>query len=324
MVTCRKLFASLLAFTWLAVTACGADTLYKIEPGPFEFMVKEDAAIEDTVQQRNVTFRVMYPDGPGQFPVVVLSHGGFCPPQMYDRITGHWVSHGYIVVEPNHVDSPNNAERPGPQEMEMIVHSRVRDASLALDALDDIALKAGIANQVADHGRAISGHSFGAGVAMMKTGQNLKPGQAEHWGPADDARFEAAVYLSAPGGGEEMVDDAFDGLRAPFMATGGTQDVGRVDPGDLSPGDWRRQVFLRAPPGDKYSVIIEDADHYLGGLICRADRGGDPDPGAVEIIRTMTTAFLDAYLKNDPVAKRFLMETDVSALTNGRVDYRYR
>lgn len=307
----------------LLLAACSPATLYKQSPGPFGIQVDE-VTIRDTVYERDVNYRVLHPDGAGPFPVMVFSHGGFCPPDNYDRLTKHWVSHGYIVIAPNHVDSPNNEKKPGREEMAIIVQSRLGDASRALDALDEIAAQAGFAGSVREKGRGIAGHSFGAGVAMMKTGQNLKPGERDSWGNVWDKRFEAAVYLSAPGGGPEMSEDAFDGLSVPFIATGGTNDLGRVDPGDLSPGDWRRQVFLRAPPGDKYSVILEGSDHYLGGLICNLERGDDPDPNALEIFRAMTVAFLDAYLNEDDAAMNFLRTANVADLTQGRADYRYR
>ena len=42
------------------------------------------------------------------------------------------------------------------------------------------------------------------------------------------------------------------------------------------------------------------------------------------IVRAMTTAFLDAYVKGDPDALAFLKEADVAALTGGAADYRIR
>jgi hypothetical protein len=44
----------------------------------------------------------------------------------------------------------------------------------------------------------------------------------------------------------------------------------------------------------------------------------------VAIIRALTTAFLDAYIKDEPAAKEYLLTADISAQTRGRVDYRYR
>jgi hypothetical protein len=123
---------------------------------------------------------------------------------------------------------------------------------------------------------------------------------------------------------EQMTDNAFDGLSKPLIATGGTNDVGRVDPGEYPRAEWRTVAYQLAPPGDKYSIIVQDADHYLGGLICNPERGGEPDPEGVAIVRAMTTAFLDAYIKDDAAALEFLNSADVSDRTNGRALYQYR
>ena len=79
-----------------------------------------------------------------------------------------------------------------------------------------------------------------------------------------------------------------------------------------------------APRGDKYSVVLEDGDHYLGGLICRTNRGGEDDPVGVEVVRSAQTAFLDAYVKDDAAAKQFLQTVDVGTITNGRAEFKRR
>ena len=160
---------------------------------------------------------------------------------------------------------------------------------------------------------------------MIKTGLYLKDEFKGHWGETYDDRFQAAVLMSGVGHGmQEMASNAFDGLRKPLIATGGTKDVGRVPIGDMTPAQWRMQPFLLAPPGDRYSVITEGSNHYLGGLICNPKLGGEPDPEAVAIVRAMTTVFLDAYLKNDPAAMAYLRTVDVPGRTRGRAHYQSR
>ena len=312
----------------LAVLAAGAsssETLYKVEPGPYDVRIVDELTLTDAVQGRDVTLRLLYPDGAGPFPLVVYSTGAFCWPQMYDRVTTHWVSHGYVVITPNHLDSPNNAEPPRPDQFSDLLPSRLRDVSFVVDELDEISEQAKIAGKIDQERIAIGGHSFGAVISMMKTGLYLKDEYKGSWGEPYDARFQAAVLMSAPGPGmEQMTDNAYDGLSKPLIATGGTNDVGRIDPGDYPRAEWRTVAYQLAPPGDKYSVIVQDADHYLGGLICNPERGGEPDPEGVAIVRAMTTAFLDAYIKDDEVALEFLNTADVSERTDGRALYQYR
>jgi predicted dienelactone hydrolase len=309
----------------LASAACGHDTLYKFDPGPLEVKVIDELTFHDAVQVRDVRIRVLYPDGVGPYPVVVYSTGMFCFPQMYDLVTRHWVSHGYIVLQPNHLDSPNNVRPPTMEELEVVLPSRARDVSFVLDSLEDIGERANIEARIDDQRLAVAGHSFGAGITMIKTGLYLKEEFKGPYGETYDERFQAAVVMSGMGHGmEQFADNAFDGIRRPLMATGGSRDIGRVDPGGLTATEWRMQPFLLAPPGDKYSVITEGTDHYMGGLICSEKKGDNPDPEAAAIVRAMTTAFLDAYLKNDAAAQGFLKSVDVPTLTDGKARYQYR
>jgi hypothetical protein len=82
--------------------------------------------------------------------------------------------------------------------------------------------------------------------------------------------------------------------------------------------------YTLAPAGDKYFVALENADHYLGGLICRDNRGGEADPEGVAINRSLSTAFLDAYIKDKADAKKFLQTADIAALTDGRVQFEWK
>jgi len=316
-----RLAATILAL--LTINASG-ESLYKAEQGTFDVKVADNIVVTDPVQQREVSFRVLYPDGDGPFPVVAFSSGGFCAARTYDGITAHWVSHGYVVIEPTHMDSPDNAKPFDRSNMDMLMPTRLRDVSFALDALDDIGQQANIASRIAPEGRAVAGHSFGAGIASMKAGVKVKPEFQGPWGEPYDERFQALIVLSAPGDGPELGENPYSNLRLPLMATGGTADVGRGYDPSMSPAEFRRITYQQSPAGDKYSVILTDANHFLGGLLCKREDSGEPDPGAITIVGAMTTAFLDAYIKEDPAAREFLLTADMAAITNGRLDYRHR
>ncbi len=325
---CAQFSVAAFAVLW-AIVASG-EPLDKIEAGPYDVKIIDELSVTDPVQGRPIPLRILYPDGEGSFPLVVYSTGAFCLPQLYDLVTAHWVSHGYVVILPNHLDSPNTPA-PRPDQYSLMLPSRIRELSFVLDELDVITERAGIIGIVDAEHVAAAGHSFGAVIAMMKTGVNLIEGTTGDWGIAADPRFQAAILMSAPGRGPGpigmegvLADNAYDGLIKPLMATGGTNDVGRVDPGDMTPGEWRTQVYRLAAPGDKYAVIVEGADHYMGGLICNAERGGEPDPGGVAIVAAMTTVFLDAYLKEDSAALEYLQSVDVPARTDGGATFQHR
>ena len=121
-----------------------------------------------------------------------------------------------------------------------------------------------------------------------------------------------------------MPNDAFAGLTGPLISNGGTLDEGNVGTGEIFPWQWRMSPYTESPPGDKYYLALTDADHYLGGLICREERGGPDDPEAVRIVRAAQTAFLDAYVKGDNAAREWLREANYAELTGGRAMFEYK
>ena len=303
-----------------------AGEVYKQNPGPYEVRTLNSVILTDAEQERDVTLRVIFPEGEGPFPMVAYSTGMFCVPQLYDRILSHWASHGYVVIQPNHLDSPNNEEKLKPAQYDILLASRARDMSFILDSLDEITAAAEIEGRVDGSRAAIGGHSFGAVISMIKTGLYVKDYYKGPWGDPYDDRFDVAVLMSGVGYGmKEIEDNAFEGLRKPLFASGGSEDVGRVSPGGMTGTQWRMQPFLLAPiPGDNYSVITQGTDHYMGGLICNDKLGGEPDYEAVRVVRAMTTAFLDAYIKDDPAAMDYLRTADLAEITDGYANLQQR
>lgn len=317
----RRYFLLVCPLLLFAVQQAASSELPNADTGPYEVRIVDDVVLADPVHPRDVRFRVMVPRGTGEYPVVVHSHGGFCTTN-YDLITAHWASHGYIVVAPYHPDSPQSGDKP---DMRIIVQRRLRDLTFTVDALDTILEQADFAGTADTDSIGISGHSFGAGMALMKNGMYLLDMQKSDWSTGFDERFIAGIYFSAPGPNDEMPPNGFEGVRRPFLATGGTNDEARMDPpGGMSLADFRREAYEKAPPGDKYSLIIDAADHYLGGLVCNPERGGEPDPDAVRILNAVTTTFLDAYLRGSGEALAVLRDADMAVATDGRADFRRR
>lgn len=299
------------------------------QAGPHAVSVADPVVVHDAAQKRDISLRVTYPVSAGPFPVIVFSHGAFCYPQLYAEITDHWVSHGYIVILPNHLDSANNGEL-STGALQSLISSRVRDMSFVLDALDQIEGEVSDIRGKTDRERmAVAGHSFGGMIAMIKFGLIVEHAEDDIQVDYSDDRFDVAVVLSGVGpaamlDGTVLAESAFSRLTGPLFASGGTKDEGNVGTGDAFPWQWRMSGYTLAPSGDKYYLVLEDADHYLGGLICRENRSGEADPEAVEIVRTTTTAFLNAYLQDDKAARFALRDTDFTTLTSGRAQLNYK
>lgn len=308
------------------LAGCTAAGAYKPAPGPFAVLVTEPVTVTDPAQPRDIPVRVAAPAGPGPYPVVVFSHGARCYPQGYGPVIEHWVSHGYVVLLPDHLDSPNNTVPPTPDQAARLLASRLRDMAFVADEVPRILALAGLAGR-GDPGRmAVAGHSFGALMALAAAGLplDLPTGSPAGGFPGRPrAPVSAAVIMSGVGPMVELGadTDAFASLTVPLMATGGTLDVGNTGGPTIRPWEWRMSAYTLSPPGNKYSVVLEEGDHYLGGLICRSDRGGAPDAEGARIDAALTLAFLDAFLKGDAGARRFLDTSDVSTLTGGRARF---
>jgi len=278
----------------------------------------------DPVQQRVIEIRIHVPVGTGPYPVIVFSHGSLCSFALYDQITTNWAAHGYAVIMPQHLDALESPPPAGPPDLQKLLSSRIRDLSFVLDVLPEIAARAGDPELFDDRHLAVAGHSFGALTALIKVGLALKPGEYLFPGSTADARFTAGISMSGVGPLPPLTADAFTHLNTPVLVTGGTRDEGNIGAGPVFPWEWRMSAYTLAEPGDKHSLVINDADHYLGGLIARTDRGGEADPDGVAILAAVTAAFLDASIKKLQPAAEWLATADMPRLTGGRATLEHK
>ena len=315
----------------LAITACQAadapapPDAYKTEWGPHGVHVIDNHILPAESGQRVLRARIAYPDGEGPFPLVVYSHGFGCYRESYEGLTDHWASHGYAVVLPEHPDCPTVEAKLSPEDARNLLYIRITDVARVLDALFAPNQQIpGLTGRIDFERKAIAGHSFGGMIAQVTWGQPLKDMHSSET-VSYALGFDAAIVMSGVGQMPQMADGAFDQTPGPVMVTGGTLDTGNIGGPTTYPWEWRMSAYDLSPPGNKYSVVLEEGDHYLGGLICREDRGGPENRGGahdtegLEILAGATTAFLDAWLKNDAAAKRFLEEFEQhAAVTAGR------
>ena len=307
-----------LAATLLGLAGCAGTGLYGERPGPWQIVAVDPLPVTLPESGRSLNLRVVHPAGPGPFPVVVFSHGAFCAPEQYAVITDHWVAHGYVVILPSHQDALNAPPMTDPMRVDLRIAARLADMDYIFRNLGDIAAQAGIPGRMDETRLAAAGHSFGTVFAMAPAGLWLRGPDGEPRQQREPA-LRAVVTLSGVGQLDDfMAPDAFRDLTVPLMATGGTLDVGNVGRPPVYPWEWRMSPFSLAPAGGKYSVVLNNGDHYLGGLICRSDRVNAPDPEGAAINADLTLAFLDAYVRGDARAARLLATTDVTRRTAGR------
>ncbi len=269
--------------------------------------------------QRALELNLYYPrDGAG-YPLLLFSHGNWSSKDKYDRIIEYWVSQGYAVIAPDHLDCCSavqgifNSLRHGQLGL---IAGRLEDLRQVLERLPQIEqLQPDFAGKADPSRLALTGHSFGAFSAQQFGGAMAFDPDAATFVPVTAPKVRAIVALSPPGPMFDTITaGSWQALAAPTLVTTGTWDV---QP-QFWP-DWRMHLMSweTAPPGDKYALVVEGADHYLGNLICRPEREGPPQDDALRMVQLTTTAFLDAYVKGDEAAQGFLSSQQLTDTTGG-------
>ena len=297
---------------------------YKLSAGPYKTAEVKQIVLHDAGRNKDLPVHVYYPAAAGTFPVVVFSHGAGGSGDCCADLPKHWAEYGYVVLAPTHADSVSLRRKNGEdigigQGMLEAVASitndpgvlpnRVRDISFLLDSLDELARRAPQLDGKLDRTRiGVSGHSLGSMTTQLVGGATFgtNGGGARKF---VDGRVRAIEILS--GGGRLRVgqnEHSWDNVRVPTLALSGSRDPGSVIAGPGFSGE-RKLVYDFLPPGDKYGVYIEGANHmsFIGY-------------GGAEIfsyVQMSTLAFWDAYLKDDGGAREWLTSSALADCSHG-------
>ena len=96
---------------------------------------------------------------------------------------------------------------------------------------------------------------------------------------------------------------SFGHLNKPILCMTGTKDGSPIDP-TLQPAT-RQEVFAALPDGDKYQLVLKDAEHSAFGD-SRGLRSRGRNPKHHPAIQKISLHFWNAYLKNDAESKAWL------------------
>jgi dienelactone hydrolase len=301
----------------LSTPAADIAALPGATPGEHEVVVAANLTLPAEGERRAIDFNLYYPAQGRDFPLLVFSHGNWSNKDSYDNIIEHWVSHGYAVIAPNHLDCCSMAQgifnslRYGQLAL---ITERVSDINHLLARLDTIdQLHPDFAGKADASQLGITGHSFGAFSAQQFGGAGTFDPDTEQFLYFPEAAVKAIVAISPPGPMfDTITEGSWDQLSTPNLVTTGTWDI---QPSFWP--DWRMHLmsYERASASDNYALVTQGADHYLGGLICRLDREEAPQLDALSMLRIASTNFLNAYLKNDAQARAFIDSAKLTELT---------
>jgi len=282
-------------------------------------VVTLDLEFTDDARQRRIPLRIYLPldvSAPAATPqpVILFSHGLGGSRQGSTFLGQHWAKRGYIAVFLQHTGSDEDVWRDirlNQRRAALVqaangqqLNERKQDVATALEQLERWQKQPEhpLAERMDLTRVGMSGHSFGARTTQQVSGETP-------WGRVQttDQRIRAAIVMSPSVPAAGNPDRAFRNVQLPWLLMTGTHDDSPL--GDQTPAS-RRRVYPALPPGDKYELVLDGAEHSVF-----TDRrlSGEAKPRRPEHHRSilaLSTAFWDTYLRDDPAAKAWLQGTE--------------
>lgn len=273
-----------------------------------------DFTVSDAKRNRELPIRVYLPpkeQGADAAPVVVFSHGLGGTREGSPFLGKHWAARGYVAVFVQHPGSDDSVWKGLPLAKRMAAMQeaasaknlilRMQDVPAVLDQLakwNDEPTHA-LAGRLNSQRVGMSGHSFGAQTTQAISGQTFGlVGQ-----PLAESRIKAAIIMSPSLPARGDVKAAFAKVKLPWMLMTGTLDGGAI--GNQTP-ETRRGVFPLLPPGDKFELVLDKAEHSVFTERPLPGEKEPRNPNHHRVILALSTAFWDAYLRDDQAAKQWL------------------
>ncbi|MFF3859539.1 alpha/beta hydrolase family protein [Streptomyces sp. NPDC002209] len=264
--------------------------------------------------------RVSAPATGGDLPVIVFSHGFGWSMDGYAPLADFWAAHGFVVVQPTHLDSRTLGIPHEDPRTPRIWRIRIEDLTRVLDGLDVLeASVPGLGGRI-DHSRiAVAGHSWGAQTASTLLGARVLDSDGVPGEDMSDPRVKAGVLLALTGLGDDLTPFAaenlpfmrpsFDAMTAPALIVAGDNDQSMLS---TRGPDWFTDPYTHSP-GDKSLLTLFGAEHSLGGIPgYEVAETTDESPARVALIQQFTTAFLRSALHPGDTG----WKTAVTALEN--------
>lgn len=248
----------------------------------------------------DLAIRVSAPADGGELPVLVFSHGTGSSALGYGPLTDFWAAHGFVVVQPTHLDSRSVSLPEGDPRRHDIWRHRVDDDRRILDELDSvIATVPGLPGRVDPTRIAVAGHSFGGNTVGNLLGLQVHTAVFPDGEDLSDTRVKAGVLLATAGaGGSQLAPFArgveylnvdFSKLNVPTLVVSGDEDD---LPFTVAGPAWTRQPF-ELSPGAEALLTLSGAEHSLGGIAgYEAAETTDENLDRVELIQQASWAFL--------------------------------
>lgn len=262
----------------------------------------------------DLRLRVSAPIVGRELPIILLSHGHGLSNHL-SSLNGNaplaefWAAHGFVVIQPTHLDSKTLNLGPEAAGAPLFWRSRVEDMKRILDNLGALeAAVPGLQGRLDPSRVAIAGLSLGGHTASMLLGARLTDPDDGSIVALAEPRIKAGVLLSAPGDGADGADlsafanEHFSFFRSPSFKEMTTPALVVAGDADVSPhlttrgADWHADPY-RLSSGPKCLLTLFGGEHLLGGVSgYDAGETTDESPERVAAVQRLTWAYLRSAL----------------------------
>ncbi len=277
----------------------------------------------------DLQMRVSAPVTGRELPILLLSHGhgnsnNLSSLNGYGPLANFWAAHGFVVIQPTHLDSKTLSLDPDGPEGPLFWRSRAEDMKRILDQLDLIEASVPQISGRLDRSRiAAAGHSLGGYTTSMLLGARLTDPNDGTEVDMADSRIKAGVLLAAPGRGEAdlsafaaehysfFLHTSFAEMTTPALVVAGDNDVSPHL--TVRGADWHADPYFLST-GPKCLLTLFGAEHGHGGVAgYDAAETTDEDPERLAAVQRLTWAYLRSVLYPEdpawPAARAALMDT---------------
>jgi pimeloyl-ACP methyl ester carboxylesterase len=257
--------------------------------------------------------KVSMPARGTNLPVILLSHGHGATTFLsslcgYGPLADFWAAHGFVVVQPTHLDStPLGLRTSNLPDAPTFWRNRVEDMRFILDHLDQIdAAVPGLTGRMDRDRIAVAGHSLGGSVVTLLLGAQVLDPNDPREKDLSDPRIKAGVVIAAPGLGDEHLSAwardnypmlrhlNFDQMKGTALVIAGDRDLNLRFSDRLS---YRWDAYTHSPAGNKTLLTFFGAEHIFGGISgYDGAETTDANPERVAALRALVWAYLRSQL----------------------------